>query len=77
VNWHRQALRLSVLLRVAVLLNRSRVSPDFSGIDASADEQTLRLNFPTDWLEANPLTVADLSREQLYLREIGYALEFR
>ena len=28
------------------------------------------------WLEANPLTVADLEREKGYLKQVGYELRF-
>lgn len=74
--WRDQALKLSILLRLAVLLNRSRGPLDLSGIDASADKKKLRLKFPPAWLENNPLTVADLEREQRFLRAIGYELQF-
>jgi exopolyphosphatase/guanosine-5'-triphosphate,3'-diphosphate pyrophosphatase len=75
-TWRDRALKLSILLRLAVLLNRSRGSLDLSGIDASADTKTLRLKFPPAWLGDNPLTVADLDREQRYLRTVGHKLQY-
>jgi exopolyphosphatase/guanosine-5'-triphosphate,3'-diphosphate pyrophosphatase len=74
--WQARALKLSILLRVAVLLNRSRGDLDLSGIDASADANTLQLTFPDGWLGANPLTVADLDRERQYVRSVAHELQF-
>ena len=74
--WQERALALSILLRISVLLNRSRGSLDLSEIDASASDQTLKLTFPKGWLDANPLTVADLIREQQYVAAIDRSLEF-
>ena len=51
-------------------------SLELSGIDAQVQERTLRLVFPPGWLDANPLTVADLSREQQLVAAIDYVLEF-
>lgn len=75
-SWQDRALKLSILLRVAVLLNRSRGSLDLSGIDARAQGNSLRLTFPPGWLESNPLTVADLNREQRYVSSIDHDLQF-
>ena len=75
-SWQDHALKLSVLLRLAVLLNRSRGPLDLSGINASADDKVLRLTFPNGWLNDNPLTIADLNREQEFLEAIGYRLEY-
>jgi hypothetical protein len=36
----------------------------------------MQLMFPGGWLDDNPLTIADLQREQEYLKSIGYELEF-
>lgn len=73
-HWRVGAVRLAILLRLAVLLNRSRSTKDLPPIRLTADEDALSLEFPEDWLDANPLTVADLDRERAYLREIGYRL---
>lgn len=75
-EWRRSALRLAILLRVAVLLNRSRTAIDLSGVAAAADGRCLHLKFPNGWLEVNPLTIADLEREREYLGEIDYDLKF-
>ena len=75
--WRESALRLAILLRLAVLLNRSRNHADMPPIRMTVDTGSLDLTFDTEWLQANPLTVADLEREQGYLEMIGYALRFR
>lgn len=75
-EWRESALRLAILLRVAVLLNRSRTAIDLSGVAAAADSNCLHLKFPNGWLEVNPLTIADLEREREYLGEIDYDLQF-
>ncbi|MBW2404494.1 MAG: Ppx/GppA family phosphatase [Deltaproteobacteria bacterium] len=58
------AKRLCALLRLAILLNRSR-NPDVVPLPlltASGDE--LALTFDEEWLAAHPLVQADLDREQ-------------
>ncbi len=74
--WRDSALRIVVLLRLAVLLNRSRSAIDLSGVRAEAGKNMLRLEFPAAWLSANPLTIADLEREQRYLANIDFELSF-
>jgi exopolyphosphatase/guanosine-5'-triphosphate,3'-diphosphate pyrophosphatase len=74
--WRTGALRLTVLLRLAVLLNRSRSQLPLPAISLAVTDDTLRLGFDDAWLRANPLTVADLEREVGYLRSVGYGLSF-
>jgi exopolyphosphatase/guanosine-5'-triphosphate,3'-diphosphate pyrophosphatase len=73
-KWHKPALRLMILLRIAVLLNRSRSTTPLPTIKLTVDENGLSLEFPADWLSANPLTVADLDREKSYLQSVDYKL---
>ena len=73
--WRQTALRLAILLRLAVLLNRSRSAIDLSAVTISARGERVTLAFDSSWLEANPLTVADLEREIGYLSVVGYKLE--
>jgi exopolyphosphatase/guanosine-5'-triphosphate,3'-diphosphate pyrophosphatase len=75
--WRATALRLALLLRLAVLLNRSRSHTDIPLIDMAVGNQSLELRFDADWLQANPLTIADLEREAGYARAVGYELSFR
>jgi exopolyphosphatase/guanosine-5'-triphosphate,3'-diphosphate pyrophosphatase len=73
-SWHRTALRLMILLRIAVLLNRSRSAKPIPDIELEVTDSGLDLVFPADWLAANPLTVADLDREKNYLANVGYTM---
>ncbi len=74
--WRETALRLAMLLRIAVLLNRSRSQADPPVTELLASERSLELHFDAAWLQANPLTAADLERETAYLSEVGYELRF-
>jgi exopolyphosphatase/guanosine-5'-triphosphate,3'-diphosphate pyrophosphatase len=72
--WRSAALRLLIILRLAVLLNRSRKEVEQIPVTINADDDSLTLLFDADWLADNPLTIADLERESGYLRQIGYDL---
>ncbi|MEL7023911.1 MAG: Ppx/GppA phosphatase family protein [Pseudomonadota bacterium] len=75
---HRDDARLlAVILRLAVLLNRNRSSAELPEIGFEVEGRTLTLTFPDDWLLANPLTEADLDREQDYLSVWAYRLSIR
>jgi len=74
--WRETAMRLAMLLRLAVLLNRSRSALDLCDVTVSVTGESVTLAFDSSWLEANPLTVADLEREVAYLRNVGYELDF-
>jgi len=70
-----RAMRLSVLLRVAVRLRRSRSDRPLPPIAVSAPgKRCLSLGFPAGWLADHPLTAADLDREQVYQAEVGREL---
>ena len=75
-DWRESALRLSMLLRLAVLLNRSRSPLDMPSVLLDVSAAAMNLKFDADWLNSNPLTIADLEREQEYLRETDYELNF-
>ncbi len=67
-------IRLCVLLRLAVLMQRGRedILPD--SFDMHADGKHLMLRLPADWVETHPLTWADLKQEKRYLRDAGIDL---
>jgi len=75
-TWREAALRLAMLLRIAVLLNRSRSGIVLPAVTISVSAMSVTLGFESTWLEANPLTVADLDREIKFLRDVGYNLSF-
>jgi exopolyphosphatase/guanosine-5'-triphosphate,3'-diphosphate pyrophosphatase len=74
VAWRAPAFKLIVLLRLAVLLNRTRSPADLPPIALRAGKDSLELRFPEAWLDANPLTAADLEQEQSWLHARGFDL---
>jgi exopolyphosphatase/guanosine-5'-triphosphate,3'-diphosphate pyrophosphatase len=72
--WDRQALHLIVLLRLAVLLNRSRSNVALPEIALNARGHTLEVRFTARWLKERPLTVADLQQEIDFLAPVGVRL---
>ena len=76
-SWKKKIVRLIILLRLSVLLNRSRSDarvPD--GVELKPKKRSLSIRFPDGWLEAHPLTLADLEQEAGYLRALDYSLEY-
>jgi exopolyphosphatase/guanosine-5'-triphosphate,3'-diphosphate pyrophosphatase len=74
--WSKRIARLTILLRLAVLFNRSRTYEFPDVLSVSARQRKLSLGLSQAWLEANPLSLADLEREQDYLRSMDYELVF-
>jgi exopolyphosphatase/guanosine-5'-triphosphate,3'-diphosphate pyrophosphatase len=58
---------LSCILRLSVILNRSRSSARLPAFDIKASDKGIKLCFPEGWLTNHPLTEADLNQEQDYL----------
>ncbi|MCK6504313.1 Ppx/GppA family phosphatase [Myxococcota bacterium] len=72
-----RALRLAVLLRVAVRLHRSRSDrplPLLRAAVAKKRPRQLRLLVQEGWLAEHPLTAADLERERGYMAAVGLEL---
>jgi exopolyphosphatase / guanosine-5'-triphosphate,3'-diphosphate pyrophosphatase len=63
---------LAVLLRLAVLLHRSRA--DVPPLTLVAGRRSLEVRFTPGWLEAQPLVQADLQEEAELLRAGGFEL---
>jgi len=72
--WHLKAEFLIVLLRLAVLLHRGRGPRALPEIDLLPRGRSLECMFPKGWLEAHPLTAADLEQEVEILRGAGFRL---
>lgn len=68
--------RLAIILRIAVILHRSRTSDPISEPDLAVDGRTLTLTFKDGLLDEHPLTRADLHDEQAHLGSVGYRLHF-
>ncbi|WP_291993364.1 exopolyphosphatase [Candidatus Accumulibacter sp. ACC003] len=76
-EWQRSAPRLCVLLRLAVVLHRGRSSEALPEVALRVAGRRLELLFPPTWLDAHPLTRADLQIEAGRLRKAGFALRLR
>jgi exopolyphosphatase/guanosine-5'-triphosphate,3'-diphosphate pyrophosphatase len=68
--------RLAVLLRLAVVLNRSRSPEMLPEFELTAGRRSLKLRFPDGWLDAHPLTRAGLEHEASYLKAGEFKLGF-
>lgn len=68
--------RLAILLRLAVLLNRSRLHASTPRLFARVAGKSIRLQLPKKWLARNPLTRTDLDSEQDYLKVVRYAIKY-
>ena len=75
-RWTRQAIRLAILLRLAVTLNRGRSDVQLPAIGIQGSKNTITLMLPEDWLEFHPLTRADLASEAEFLAAVNYKLRF-
>lgn len=71
-----RAVRLSVLFRLAVLLNRGRVDAARPKARLAGGPAALELEFEPGWLEEQPLTAADLAEEVDQLAAIDLHLSF-
>ena len=67
-------LRLAALLRVAVILNRSRSKNPLPHVSAAARNNRLTLTIPRKWLSKHPLTSLNLEEEAAYLSASPIAL---
>jgi exopolyphosphatase/guanosine-5'-triphosphate,3'-diphosphate pyrophosphatase len=72
--WDKRAPPMTLLLRLAVLLNRGRSTVPLPTIGLSARADSLELRFPPGWLDDHPLTVADLQAEIQNLKDVGFRL---
>jgi exopolyphosphatase/guanosine-5'-triphosphate,3'-diphosphate pyrophosphatase len=76
-EWRLRALRLAVLLRIAVLFNRSRSSVALPALRLTASGGRVEIALPARWLRRNPLTRADLEQECQYLAGAGLSMKIR
>lgn len=71
----RLARRLAIVLRLAVLLNRSRTARALPPLGVAVSRRGLRLALSRDWLREHPLTRADLDAEAAVLARERFQLE--
>lgn len=76
-KYRRKALRLIIILRIAVILNRSVPEYQLPDYRLETKKQSLTLRFPEHWFDDNPLTIADLENEVDYLEAIGFKLKIK
>ncbi len=74
--WNEQAKLLALLLRIAILLHRSRQASTLPDIRLTLGDSRIDLRFPPRWLDEHPLTLADLEQEAGYLGPAGIELTF-
>jgi len=72
-----KVMHLAMILRLAVLLCRSRVDESIPLEAASPIEGGMALTFEPGWLDVQPLTQADLEQERERLATVGLRLRFR
>lgn len=70
------AKQYSIILRLAVILNRNRSASNLPGLSVEAKDKDIHLSFPAGWLEKHALTRADLEAEVDYLDCVSYCLSF-
>lgn len=73
-QWSPVMRHLVVLLRLAYLLNRSRMPELRPRFVLTPGRRSLLLRFAKGWLDEHPLTRADLEREQTQLKSIDFKL---
>ncbi len=71
------ARELCVFLRLAVALHRGRHADTQPRLRLTAAKRSLQLSFPDHWLDAHPLTHADLAEEADFLRDAGFELSIK
>jgi exopolyphosphatase / guanosine-5'-triphosphate,3'-diphosphate pyrophosphatase len=69
-------IKLIIILRLAIVLNRSRNTIKTPDIDIEINGEMIELHFQDNWLADHPLTEADLETEKNYLSVTGYKLIF-
>ena len=69
-------MRLCVLLRLAVVLHRSRSNANLPEILLYVNKNRVNLDFPAGWLDQHPLTLIDLMTEQDFLQAADIKLSF-
>ncbi len=70
------AKQFSIILRLAVILNRNRSANALPGLSIDVKDKNIHLSFPPGWLEKHALTCADLEAEVEYLSNTAYSLSF-
>jgi len=73
----RHIIHLCIILRIAIILQRSRTHTEIPVPDIKARKNRLRIAFEKSWLQDHPLICADLEDEKIRLQDIGFTLKIR
>jgi exopolyphosphatase/guanosine-5'-triphosphate,3'-diphosphate pyrophosphatase len=71
--WQPLAIKLASILRLAMILNRSRIQIP-NQFELKARDKRIELRFATGWLDKYSLTKADLEQEIQYLKSADFEL---
>lgn len=74
---HEKVLRLILILRLSVVLNRFRHDNVTTHFTASVSANGVTLEFPHGWIEKQPLLLAELEEEQRAWSRVDYELVSR
>ncbi len=74
--WHQYAPLMTIILRLAVVLHRSREANFVPELILLHNKTRFELIFPDYWLDNHPLTRADLKQEAEYLYSTGFYLTY-
>lgn len=77
VYWQEKVTKLAVLLRLSVLMHRSRNYKTHVDPKISASKQKIELLFPETYLDQHPLTQADLDAERKILKNCNFDLSYQ
>lgn len=69
-----QLVKLLVILRLAVLLNINRLQTSLPEFTIDVDGDDVKLGFAQEWFELSPLLLADIGRENSYLKSLNIHL---
>jgi len=76
-KWIQPAMCLSIILRLAVILQRSHATNALPELEIIAKQEELLVIFPDNWLADHALTFADLQKEIKLLKTASYQLTIR
>ncbi len=74
---HEAVIRLALLLRLAVLLNRGRIDTAPSDLVVTAGRKRITLKFPQGWLDQHPLTQEDLLQERDFVAKCDFKISVK
>lgn len=70
----KQLLQILVILRLGVLLNINRLQSTLPEFTIDVEDTDIKLGFAQEWFELSPLLLADIGRENTYLKHVGMHL---